>query len=228
MSRKKKILITGASGLIGSQLCRTFLEAGWDVYGQVHQGVTDIQMHVIRKDLSKPSSGRELIEQIGDIDAIINNAADQRIEDLTNFSSERAHGMLQVNLLTPMEIILAAHSRGAYLAINISSIEASCARGGHETYGATKAALESVTRSLANALSPMRIHGIRLGLIGDSELITRWPQGFQSWTKTVASQRIGSADEVAKLALALSDETFAFATGSIVDFDGGKSAAPGW
>jgi hypothetical protein len=74
----------------------------------------------------------------------------------------------------------------------------------------------------------MRIHGIRLGLIGDSELITRWPQGFQSWTKTVASQRIGSADEVAKLALALSDETFAFATGSIVDFDGGKSAAPGW
>jgi nucleoside-diphosphate-sugar epimerase len=80
MSRKKKILITGASGLIGSQLCRTFLEAGWDVYGQVHQGVTDIQMHVIRKDLSKPSSGRELIEQIGDIDAIINNAADQRME----------------------------------------------------------------------------------------------------------------------------------------------------
>ncbi len=228
MSRKKKILITGASGLIGSQLCRTFLEAGWDVYGQVHQGVTDIQMHVIRKDLSKPSSGRELIEQIDDIDAIINNAADQRIEDLTNFSSERAHEMLQVNLLTPMEIILAARSKGATFAINISSIEAINARAGHETYGATKAALESVTRSLANALSPMRIHGIRLGLIGDNNLSSRWPEGFKSWTNTVASHRIGFPDEVAKLALALADDTFAFATGSIIDFDGGKSAAPGW
>jgi 3-oxoacyl-[acyl-carrier protein] reductase len=228
MSRKKKILITGASGLIGSQLCRKFLEAGWEVYGQVHQGITDVEMHVIRKDLSKPSTGRELVEQIEGIDAIINNAADQSVENLATFSSIRAHEMLQVNFLSPMEIILAARSKGATLAINISSIEALNARAGHETYGATKAALESVTRSLANALSPMRIHGIRLGLIGDDNLSSRWPEGFNSWTEKVASHRIGSADEVAKLALALSDETFAFATGSIFDFDGGKSAAPGW
>ncbi|NBY50350.1 MAG: NAD(P)-dependent oxidoreductase, partial [Actinobacteria bacterium] len=36
MSNQKSILITGAGGLIGSALCKTFLSAGWRVVGQVN------------------------------------------------------------------------------------------------------------------------------------------------------------------------------------------------
>ncbi|NDD52120.1 MAG: SDR family oxidoreductase, partial [Actinobacteria bacterium] len=108
------------------------------------------------------------------------------------------------------------------------SIEAINSKSGHEIYGASKSALESVTRSLALSLAPMRVNGIRLGLIGDSDLESTWPEGFYSWTNSVPARRIGSAAEVANLTLALTGDTFNFASGSIIDFDGGKSVYPGW
>ena len=228
MSKQRSILITGAGGLIGSALCKTFLSAGWRVVGQVNHSKGIDGIEVIKKDLSKASSGSELVEQVGSIDCVINNAADQSVLDLKNYSSSKAQEIFQINLLSPIEIILAAKSKRATLAINISSIEALKAKSGHEIYGASKSALESVTRSLALSLAPMRINGIRLGLIGDSNLESRWPEGFSSWTNTVPARRIGSAEEVANLALAITGETFNFASGSIIDFDGGKSVHPGW
>ena len=228
MSEQQSILITGAGGLIGSALCETFLSAGWKVFGQVHHSQGKEGVEVIRVDLSKTSSGTKLVEQIDSIDCVINNAADQSILKLEDFTSQKAQALFQINFLSPMEIILAAHAKGARLAINISSIEALHSKAGHEMYGATKSALESITRSLAVSLAPMRIHGIRLGLIGDAQLESRWPEGFHSWTSTVPARRIGTPEEVAQLALAITGNTFSFATGSIFDFDGGKSSHPGW
>lgn len=228
MSKQKSILITGASGLIGSALCKTFIAAGWRVVGQVNSSKGPDGTEVVKMDLSKASSGTKLVELIGEIDCVINNAADQSLLDLKHFSSSKAQEIFQVNLLSPIEIILAAKSKGAMIAINISSIEALSSKSGHEIYGASKSALESVTRSLALSLAPMRINGIRLGLIGDSKLESKWPEGYSSWTNTVPAGRIGNAEEVAKLALAITSETFDFASGSIIDFDGGKSTHPGW
>ena len=228
MSKQKSILITGASGLIGSALCKTFIAAGWRVVGQVNSSKGPDGTEVVKMDLSKASSGTKLVELIGEIDCVINNAADQSLLDLKHFSSSKAQEIFQVNLLSPVEIILAAKSKGAMIAINISSIEALSSKSGHEIYGASKSALESVTRSLALSLAPMRINGIRLGLIGDSKLESKWPEGYSSWTNTVPAGRIGNAEEVAKLALAITSETFDFASGSIIDFDGGKSTHPGW
>ncbi|NDD51830.1 MAG: SDR family oxidoreductase [Actinobacteria bacterium] len=147
MSKQRSILITGAGGLIGSSLCKTFLSAGWRVVGQVNHSKGIDGIEVIQKDLSKTSSGTELVEQVGSIECVINNAADQSVIHLENYSSRKAQEIFQINLLSPIEIILAAKSKGATLAINISSIEAINSKSGHEIYGASKSALESVTRS---------------------------------------------------------------------------------
>ena len=88
--------------------------------------------------------------------------------------------------------------------------------------------MESLTRSLSNSLAPMRILGIRLGLVGDENLEERWPEGVSAWNSAVATHRYAAPREVADLALTMTSSTFAFATGSIIDFDGGKSASPGW
>ncbi len=62
MSKQRSILITGAGGLIGSALCKTFMSAGWRVVGQVNSSKGIDGIEVIKKDLSKASSGSELIE----------------------------------------------------------------------------------------------------------------------------------------------------------------------
>jgi 3-oxoacyl-[acyl-carrier protein] reductase len=228
MSKELTVLVTGASGLIGSHLCTTFLTAGWRVFAQVHNSSTIPGTVTLKQNLAIPSGGRELCEKIDYLDCVINCAADQSLVDLQDYSSERAYEIFQVNVFSPIEIILAAKAKGATTAINISSIEALQARAGHEIYGATKSALEAVTRSLAVSLAPMRIHGLRLGLIGDDSLKERWPEGYSSWVDAVPARRIGKPQEVANLALAIANHTFEFATGGIIDFDGGKSASPGW
>ena len=86
MSKQRSILITGAGGLIGSALCKTFISAGWRVVGQVNSSKGIVGIEVIKKDLSIAASGTELVEQIGSIDCVINNAADQSLLDLKHYS----------------------------------------------------------------------------------------------------------------------------------------------
>lgn len=224
---KSRILITGSHGLIGQSLVALFLSQGWEVFAHSRKGFSTSATNVI-KDLSIPGSGTELVESLGALDCVINNAANQDVIPAQSITSNDLERIMRINVAAPAEIIVAAKKAGAKVAINISSIEGITPRPGHEIYGASKAALDSLTRSFANSLAPMRIHGIRLGLIGDESLEDRWPEGVSSWNSTVPSHRYGSPDEVAKLALALTTDTFAFATGSIIDFDGGKSASPGW
>lgn len=224
---KKRVLITGANGLIGRALVESFLNHGWDAIAHTRKPMTTRATN-INKDLSLPGSGTELVESLGAVDCVINNAANQEVIEATTLTPLDIEKIFRVNVAAPAEITVAAKRAGAATVINISSIEGIAPRPGHEIYGASKAALDSLTRSFANSLSPMRVHGIRLGLIGDSSLVDRWPEGVASWNSSVASHRYGSPEEVAALALAMTSSTFAFATGAIIDFDGGKSASPGW
>ena len=230
---KKRVLITGASGLIGRALVARFLAEGWSVIAQVKSNPRaladlDLKVEIIEIDLAQPGNGRKLLERVGDVNLVINNAADQAILPPESVQPAELENIFQVNLFAPLELMSAARNSGVELCINISSIEAQSARPGHEIYGASKAALEALTKSLAMAFTPMRINGVRLGLIGDSSIETRWPEGVAAWRAAVPSKRYGAPDEVASFVYAISSKDFDYTTGAIFDFDGGKSASPGW
>lgn len=224
----KSVLITGASGMIGRSLVAKFQSEGWQVIAQVREK-SDFPESVktIQFDLSK-GPAKDLIAQISSLDLVVNCAANQEVISAQEITDQKATEIFKVNTVAPFEIIVAAKSIGAKVAINISSVEGDVARPGHEIYGASKAALDALTRSLANSLSPMRINGVRLGLVGGAELAERWPSGVASWNAAVPAKRYASSEEVAEFIYKLSGPEFAYATGAIFDFDGGKSAAPGW
>ena len=228
MAEKNRVLVTGGTGLIGSALVNCFAAAGWEVIAQGRQKKAIPNCTYIEKDLSEAESGTSLLHQIGKVDLLINNAADQSVALAENISSAEIENLFKVNVFAPAELMIAAKKSGAKLVINISSIESKSPRPGHEFYGATKSALESLTRSLAFSLAPMRINAIRLGLVGDETLTKRWPEGVQSWNEAVPAKRFASPEEVANFALLLTDSRYEFATGAIFDFDGGKSTSPGW
>lgn len=228
-SKKKRILVTGGSGGIGSAIATLFRDRGWEVFAQYRENEpTLLGVTSIKKDLRLAGAGRELVDATKP-HLVINCAADQRVFQIDEVDSyESSSKMLAVNLLAPLEIMSAAARVRCELCINISSIEALKARRGHALYGASKAALESLTRTAALELAPMRVLGLRLGLIARPGIEKDWPEGVNAWNAAAPLKRMGTAEEVARAVASIASDDFAWSTGSTFEFDGGINANPGW
>lgn len=221
------ILITGASGLIGRAYVDRFLELGFTVCSQVNTGSIPAQekLHVIAADLSVVGSGKSLVQEAiaraGKLDFVINNAANQAILDPAAASRAEIELMMRINVDAPKEIIDEAAKSGVQVVLNISSVEALNPRAGHEIYGASKAALDVLTRSASRAHAPMRVLGLRLGLIGRDGIDQAWPEGVAAWKAATPLARYATASEVVAVSEFLLSDANAWATGSTYDFDGG-------
>ena len=223
----KSILITGASGLIGQAYVSRFLELGATVCAQVNTGELSARgnLHVIAADLSVAKSGNSLVQEAvsraGKLDFVINNAANQAVLDPTQATRAEIELMMRINVDAPKEIIDEAANSGVKVVLNISSVEALNPRAGHEIYGASKAALDVLTRSASRAHAPMRVLGLRLGLIGRDGIDQAWPEGVAAWKAATPLGRYASAEEVVGVTEFLLSDANAWATGSTYDFDGG-------
>ena len=223
----KSLLITGASGMIGQAYVSRFLELGAIVCAQVNTGELSARgnLHVIAADLSVAKSGNSLVQEAvsraGKLDFVINNAANQAVLDPTQATRAEIELMMRINVDAPKEIIDEAANSGVKVVLNISSVEALNPRAGHEIYGASKAALDVLTRSASRAHAPMRVLGLRLGLIGRDGIDQAWPEGVAAWKAATPLGRYASAGEVVGVTEFLLSDANAWATGSTYDFDGG-------
>ncbi len=235
-----RILITGAAGTIGLELVRHFLAKKWQVVAHVNENTLpkkDIKeneenLEILSLNLAKIGSGSTLIESAtknSALDFVINNAANQEVFSLNSLKSAGASDrMMRINVSAPAEILSACAARKVGVVVNISSIEGISPRSGHAIYGASKAALDLLTQSAAIELAPMRVLGIRLGLIGRENLAKEWPEGVKSWNEKSPLRRYGTPQEVAGIVEFMISPANAWATGSTYTFDGGVSAAPNW
>jgi len=132
--------------------------------------------------------------------------------------------MMRINVDAPKEIIDESAKSGVNVVLNISSVEALNPRPGHEIYGASKAALDVLTRSASRSHAPMRVLGLRLGLIGRDGIDQAWPEGVAAWKAATPLARYASAKEVVGVTEFLLSDANAWATGSTYDFDGGLGA----
>jgi 3-oxoacyl-[acyl-carrier protein] reductase len=223
----KSILITGASGFIGQAYVARFLQLGATVCAQVNTGEIPARdnLSVIAADLSVAKSGNSLVQEAlsraGKLDFVINNAANQAILDPAHATRAEIELMMRINVDAPKEIIDESAKSGVSVVLNISSVEALSPRAGHEIYGASKAALDVLTRSASRAHAPMRVLGLRLGLIGRPGIDQAWPEGVAAWKAAAPLGRYASAEEVVGVTEFLLSEVNAWATGSTYDFDGG-------
>jgi NAD(P)-dependent dehydrogenase (short-subunit alcohol dehydrogenase family) len=194
---------------------------------QVNTGSIPAQekLHVIAADLSVVGSGGSLVQEAlaraGRLDYVINNAANQAILDPATASRAEIELMMRINVDAPKEIIDESAKSGVKVVLNISSVEALNPRPGHEIYGASKAALDVLTRSASRAHAPMRVLGLRLGLIGRDGIDQAWPEGVAAWKAATPLGRYASAGEVVGVTEFLLSDANAWATGSTYDFDGG-------
>jgi len=238
-------LITGAARRIGAAISRRLHEHGASV--AVHYRDSSDEANALcdelnaarpdsamplRADLSDTSAFPELINSItkwhGQLDILINNASSFYPTPPGQISDADWDNLIGTNLKAPLFLAQAAlvplrSSRGVI--VNIVDIHARRPLRNHTVYGAAKAGLAMLTRSLARDLAPdIRVNGVSPGAI-------LWPESNLSDTakKSILGQiplgRTGEPGDIAGCVLYLVRDA-TYVTGQIIAVDGGRSI--GW
>jgi NAD(P)-dependent dehydrogenase (short-subunit alcohol dehydrogenase family) len=240
------VLVTGASSGIGRATARQLATRGSTVFGLASTSqsaetarTADPDIHWLAGDLRDPATPprviREVVSSAGRLDALVNNAGIYKFAPAAATSDELLREHFDINVLAPFALIRAAlpalaESRGAI--VNVSSTSAWKPMPNVSAYGASKAALESLTRSLAVELAPQ---GIRVNAVSPgptvTEGITRLPyppevkaQMKAQLEQMVPLRRAANPDEIAHWIVALADPTVTWVTGQILGVDGGLGA----
>ncbi len=239
------VLVTGASRGIGRAIARKFAQQGASIAIHYHKNqraaeeskkMIPGETHAIfQSDLSHPQSARQLIEevihQMGTIDILVNNAGIYEPHPLAQVSyqewQDKWLDTLSVNLLGPANITyLVAHQmilQGGGRIINISSRGAFRGEPEAPAYGASKAALNAMSQSLAQALAPYNIFVsvVAPGWV-DTDMAAETlesPEGDDVRRQSPLN-RVATADEVAHAVLFLASDEAEYMTGGIVDVNG--------
>lgn len=232
------VAITGACGAYGRDLAQTFHRLGARLVLSdlapmmvALPGLPDGSFHYLQADLREAAGTESLADQLlalGTPNVLVNNAGLFPFVDLLDTSLQTWDDMLGVNLRTPFRLMqrigAAMAQRGSGAICNISSGAASVVRDNGAVYGASKAALEQLTRAFAVRLGPagVRVNGVRPGLRHDT--MNGMPdQHLQRVGSTVPLRRLAQPGEVTAVVAFLCSEAAAFVTGETLAVDGGNS-----
>ena len=167
-------------------------------------------------------------ECFGRLDVLINNAGMSPLyPSLEEVSEELFDKVIGVNLKGPYRLSALAGSRmkaqGSGAILNISSTAAVHPSPNAEPYGAAKAGLNALTRSLAFAYGPeVRVNCVMAGPFL-TDISKAWDmEAFEKSAETgLAMKRGGEPDEIVGAALYLCSDAASFTTGTVMKVDGG-------
>lgn len=239
----KVALVTGGGGGIGSAICRGLATAGYRVIVNYRSNLEKAQATLdsldgdghllVQATITESEELAEMAaavsEKYGKLDLLVNNAGITTPvphNDLDRLSDEWIDRIFQTNVrgsfacIRAFKSLLEAGNNGCV--INISSIAGRTGVGSNVAYCASKAAMDSMTRSLARALAPkIRVMSVAPGWVW-GEYASRFPQDYidEQIAKTPLN-RIAQPEDVADAVLATA-ENLIFSTGSIIEVDGGR------
>jgi NAD(P)-dependent dehydrogenase (short-subunit alcohol dehydrogenase family) len=223
----KSCLVTGSSGLIGQEICRTFLAQGYKVYGLDLKPAADLDSDdftFIKCDVSSEAMVKKAFSKIKSLDVLVNNAAisnpkNKRFQTLSlkTWNSNLAVNLTSVFLLSRSSIPLLKKSHGTI--INISSTRHKMSEADTEIYSASKGAMDALNRSMAVSLShEVRVNSISPGWIGNPTKKLKKSDGDQH-----PAGRVGKPSDIAQMALYLASDKAGFITGQDFVVDGGMT-----
>ena len=241
------VLVTGSATGVGRACVLQFARRGYDVVVNYSRSEADARRTatdaealgctalVICCDVSDDACVREMISQVrktfGRLDALVNNAATTSFiehADLEALTEEMWDRMLAVNLKGAFFVTRAAADllrvAGGASVVNVSSVAGITGSGSSIAYCATKAGLNTMTKSLARVLAPE----VRVNAVCPGPIDSRWiKEGNPNWDldEMVAGYPIPKAsqpDDIADAVLFFATGT-TMATGQVLSIDGGQT-----
>ncbi|MFH8405718.1 SDR family NAD(P)-dependent oxidoreductase [Streptomyces sp. NPDC018019] len=224
-----KVLAAGGADLI---LTGTDPERGAQVVQDLHTagGESARTVRFVAADVSDPAGVRQLAEDAGAVDILVNNASVMTSSPTTGQDLASYDAAFAVNVRAPFLLTallaekMAANGGGSV--VNVSSTAAGLGMPGMAVYGATKAALESLTRTWAAefAGSDVRVDAVAPGPMRTSKVIAAMGPDMGGMGLTTALRRTCDPAEVAHVIAFLASDRAGYMTGAIVAADGGRTA----
>ena len=236
-------LVTGGGGGIGSEICRELACADYQVVINFQSNLQKAQTtldslkgeghSLFKASVTDSESLREMAEfvkeQYGRLDILVNNAGITKPvshADLDALEDEWFDKIMQTNVRGSFAMVRAFKSLlllgNQPVVINISSIAGRTGVGSNVAYCASKAAMDSMTRSLGRALAPqIRVVSLSPGWVM-GEYAARSPESYlQEQINKTPLNRLAEVQDVAKAVIAIA-QNFTFSTGCIFPVDGGR------
>ena len=239
-------LVTGAAKRIGAVITHTLHEAGANVAIHYNRSAAEAEQLAaelnrvraksaltVAADMVDIDSVQRMAKQVlghtgGKLDVLVNNASTFYPTPLGTVTEEQWRDLMSSNLKAPLflsQAVLPALRAARGVIINIVDVHSQRPLRDHPVYGAAKAGLAMLTRSLAKDLGPeVRVNGVSPGAI-------LWPDEGMSdalraaIVKQTALKRSGDPQDIARTVLFLVRDA-PYITGQIIAVDGGRSV--GW
>jgi 3-oxoacyl-[acyl-carrier protein] reductase len=236
-------VVTGASGGIGSAICKRLADAGAKIVVTFTKDETKAKIlaeslsgdgHVVLKTLVDDSEScsqlaDEVKKRFGGIDLLVNCAGITTPvphADLDSLSDEWIDQIFRVNWRGAFAMIRAfkplLETKKESTVINISSIAGLTGVGSNVAYCASKAAMDSMTRSLGRALAPkIRVVSVSPGWVLGEYAKRFEPAYIQAQVDATPLRKLSTPEDVAETVWAVHTK-LKMMTGNIVTVDGGR------
>jgi 3-oxoacyl-[acyl-carrier protein] reductase len=236
-------IVTGASRGIGRSICLELAQRGCNIAFTylkskdaadrlvVALGEFGRQVRAFQADAEDFDAAdavvREVKSQFGSIDYLVNNAGIVRDKLILRMTEKDWDDVINTNLKGAFNFSKAVAPlmmRARFGSIlNIASVSGTKGMAGQVNYSASKAGMIGLTKALARELAgrEITVNALALGLI-DTEMTRSLPVDYRSTVlQSIPLGRLGTAEEVARIAAFLLSEEARYITGQVVQVDGG-------
>ena len=225
----KKVVVVGGSSGIGLSTAELCKSEGAEVIIASHNpdrlnaAAKQLGVTGIAADVTNDDSVAGLFRQCGTVDHVVLTAAQLRTGPFKTVAMEDVRATMESKFWGAWRVAKSADVRAGGSLTLVSGFLAVRPRPNSAIVGAANGALESLARSLALELAPVRVNAVSPGII-DTPIRAAMPEAARKdmLAKTAAALpvgRVGTGEDIARQILAFM--TIGFATGSIVYLDGG-------
>ncbi|MFD8305721.1 SDR family oxidoreductase [Streptomyces sp. NPDC059690] len=225
----KVAVVTGGTRGVGAGVARAFAEAGAQVVVCARRPpeVPLKGAEFMPLELRDADAVHDFFAALARVDVLVNNAGGTPYRRLTEADAHRHARVIELNLVAPLTASLAAYghlrrSRGSV--VMIGSVSGGRPSPGSAAYGAAKAGLESLARSMAVEFAPeVRVNTLVVGMVRTelSHLHYGGEEGVEAVSRTVPLGRLATPADVGAAAVFLASDAAAYITGASLLVHGG-------